>query len=530
MCGIIGLHLRDPELQPMLGRLLDDMLCGVSERGPDSVGIAVYGDGERNPEGHSAVSVLRAPGDLAASAGALLPGTPTVTARVAGDTTVLSAPVGVEALTAAVAAAAPEALVVGSGNDLVVYKGAGHPQDLARTYGLRARQRLAGRSPTPAWPPSRRSTPRAATRSRSAPTSAWCTTARSPTTPRSAASCERQGVTFDSENDSEVGARFVAACLAEGDDLEKALLRLGETFDGFYTLLVTTADGFAVVRDEIACKPADDRRAPPLGGHGVGVPRPRGAPRDRRGPRLRARSRARSTHGSAEPGRGGRPSPVVFDLHETTVRALNAELHAPTATSYEVLHPQGAHAARRRHPRRDRRRGARARRLLLRGDEPARRVVVDGSAGNGVAENMMSGSVRVRGDASQSAGATGHGGLLVIEGSASMRCGISMKGIDIVVGGYVGPMSAFMAQAGRLVVCGDAGDGLGDSIYEARLYVRGSVGLLGADCVEKPLRDEHVAELTELLDAAGLDHDPEEFRRFGSARGLYHFTGDHGSY
>ena len=52
MCGIIGLHLRDPELQPMLGRLLDDMLCGVSERGPDSVGIAVYGDGERNPEGH----------------------------------------------------------------------------------------------------------------------------------------------------------------------------------------------------------------------------------------------------------------------------------------------------------------------------------------------------------------------------------------------------------------------------------------------------------------------------------------------
>ena len=105
-----------------------------------------------------------------------------------------------------------------------------------------------------------------------------------------------------------------------------------------------------------------------------------------------------------------------------------------------------------------------------------------------------------------------------------------MKGIDIVVGGSVGPMSAFMAQAGRLVVCGDAGDGLGDSIYEARLYVRGSVGTLGADCIEKPLRDEHVAELTELLDAAGLDHKPEEFRRFGSARGLYHFTGDHGSY
>jgi len=224
-------------------------------------------------------------------------------------------------------------------------------------------------------------------------------------------------------------------------------------------------------------------------------------------------------------------SPVVFDLHETTVRALNAELHAPTATSYEVLHPQGAHSlgagihdeidvAVRGHAG-----------YFCAGMNQLGRVVVDGSAGNGVAENMMSGSVRVRGDASQSAGATGRGGLLVIEGSASMRCGISMKGIDIVVGGSVGPMSAFMAQAGRMVVCGDAGDGLGDSIYEARLYVRGSVGALGADCVEKPMRDEHRAELAELLAAADLDHDPGEFRRYGSARRLYHFTSEHsGSY
>ena len=88
----------------------------------------------------------------------------------------------------------------------------------------------------------------------------------------------------------------------------------------------------------------------------------------------------------------------------------------------------------------------------------------------------MSGRVVVDGNASQSAGATGRGGLLVVHGDASSRCGISMKGIDIVVGGSVGHMSAFMAQTGCLVVCGDAGDALGDSIYEARLYVRGSVG------------------------------------------------------
>jgi glutamate synthase domain-containing protein 3 len=83
-----------------------------------------------------------------------------------------------------------------------------------------------------------------------------------------------------------------------------------------------------------------------------------------------------------------------------------------------------------------------------------------------------------------------------------------------------------MAQTGRFVVCGDAGDALGDSIYEARLYVRGRVDGLGADCVEKELRDEHLAELRDLLAAAGVDADPGEFRRYGSARRLYNFHVD----
>jgi glutamate synthase domain-containing protein 3 len=220
---------------------------------------------------------------------------------------------------------------------------------------------------------------------------------------------------------------------------------------------------------------------------------------------------------------------AVFDLATSPVRDLNAELHAPTATRYEVLHPQGAHAigAGLQAPVTVEIRGHVG--YYCAGMNDGAEITVHGNAGTGVAENMMSGAVRVRGDASQSAGATGHGGLLVIEGASSMRCGISMKGIDIVVGGDIGPMSAFMAQAGRLVVCGDAGDGLGDSIYEARLYVRGKVGALGADCVEKPMRGEHLAELTELLAAARLDHDPAEFRRYGSARRLYHFAA-HNSY
>src|SRR5919202_5296121 len=154
-------------------------------------------------------------------------------------------------------------------------------------------------------------------------------------------------------------------------------------------------------------------------------------------------------------------------------------------------------------------------------------VRVHGNAGTGVAENMMSGLVVVDGNASQSAGATGRGGVLVVHGDASARCGISMKGIDIVVRGSVGHMSAFMAQRGCLVVCGDAGEALGDSIYEAHLYVRGEVASLGADCVEKELRDEHVAELRALLERASIDDvKPEEFRRYGSARQLYNFRVD----
>ena len=225
--------------------------------------------------------------------------------------------------------------------------------------------------------------------------------------------------------------------------------------------------------------------------------------------------------------------PAVVDLAVTDVRELNAALHAAdlaeTAPRWRVTHPDGRHS------------------IAVGLDAPVEveidghvgyycagmnktaTVTVHGNAGVGVAENMMSGTVRVRGNASQSAGATAHGGLLVVEGSAAARCGISMKGVDIVVGGDVGHMSAFMGQAGRLVVCGDAGDALGDSLYEARIYVRGSVRSLGADCVEKEMRAEHLAELAELLTAAGMDADPAGFRRYGSARRLYNFHVDNAS-
>ncbi|MEA2780710.1 MAG: methylamine---glutamate N-methyltransferase subunit [Rhodospirillaceae bacterium] len=221
----------------------------------------------------------------------------------------------------------------------------------------------------------------------------------------------------------------------------------------------------------------------------------------------------------------------TVDLATETVRDLNQRLHdLPPDTNeraWRIINPKGAHA------------------LVAGLDRPIEvqidghvgyycagmnkeaSVIVNGHCGVGIAENIMSGEVRVKGNASQSAGASGHGGLLVIEGDASARCGISMKGVDIVVGGSVGHMSAFMAQTGNLVVCGDAGQSLGDSIYEAKLYVQGAVESLGADCIEKPMTPHHLEKLGRLLARAGIKADPKKFRRYGSARKLYHFHVDH---
>ncbi len=218
----------------------------------------------------------------------------------------------------------------------------------------------------------------------------------------------------------------------------------------------------------------------------------------------------------------------TFDLAQSPPRELNKALHAladgVNDLHFEVLNPRGCHAVAV---------GADSLATIevrgpvgyyCAGMNAQATVVIHGSAGPGVAENMMSGKVVVEGDASQYAGASGRGGLLVIKGNASSRCGISMKGIDIVVHGGIGHMSAFMAQSGNLVVLGDAGDALGDSLYEARIFVRGEVKSLGADCIEKEMRPEHIALLTDLLAKAGAtDVRPQEFKRYGSARKLYNF-------
>ena len=219
----------------------------------------------------------------------------------------------------------------------------------------------------------------------------------------------------------------------------------------------------------------------------------------------------------------------TFDLDQCQVHDLNQWLHQPDVEGCEVqvLNAKGKHSL--------------AVGMMVpasvsihghvgyycAGMNQEATISIIGNAGPGLAENMMSGQVRVKGNASQYCAATAHGGLVIVEGDAAARCGISMKGVDIVVGGSVGHMSAFMAQKGRLVICGDAGDALGDSIYEARIYVRGRVKSLGADCIEKPMHDEHRQELRELLDQAGMNAvELADFRRYGSARKLYNFDID----
>jgi methylamine---glutamate N-methyltransferase subunit B len=220
----------------------------------------------------------------------------------------------------------------------------------------------------------------------------------------------------------------------------------------------------------------------------------------------------------------------TFDLAARGLRDLNQSLHSLQGTTnqtvWEIVNTKGSHsiAVGVDAPLDITVRGTTG--YYCAGMNKQATIRIKGNAGPGVAENMMSGAVIIDGDASQYAGATGRGGLLVIKGNASSRCGISMKGIEIVVHGNVGHMSAFMGQSGALVVCGDAGDALGDSLYEARLYVRGSVKSLGADCVEKEMRAEHLAQVTDLLKRGEADTDPTQFRRYGSARKLYTFNID----
>jgi glutamate synthase domain-containing protein 1 len=260
MCGIAALQLRTPRLHPQMGSLLSSMMCQIVDRGPDSAGLAVYNTPGLVSKGTSTLSLLgkdqgMSLPDIKTSLESMLPATAAAAVRVVGDTTLVSAAVGTDLLVKAASETLPAATIIGRGEHVAVMKGTGHPMEIAAEHGLEAMAGSQGLSHT------RMATESAVTAGGSHPFSVaddLCLVHNGSFSNHATIrrSLLRQGVVFDSDNDTEVGARYIASRLQQGDDLETALTNLGKVFDGFYTLVVTTADSMAVVRDPIACKPA----------------------------------------------------------------------------------------------------------------------------------------------------------------------------------------------------------------------------------------------------------------------------------
>lgn len=260
MCGIAALQLRNPSLHPRMGGLLSSMLCQIVDRGPDSAGLAVYNTPGLVSEGTSTLSLLgRDQGittaAITAGVAALLPSDAQAAVQVVGDTTLVSAAVGTDLLVKAVSETLPGSTIIGRGEHVAVMKSVGHPMEIAADHGLEAMAGSQGLSHT------RMATESAVTAGGSHPFSVaddLCLVHNGSFSNHATVrrDLRREGVVFDSDNDTEVGARYVASRLKQGDTLEEALVNLGKVLDGFYTLVVTTADSMAVVRDPIACKPA----------------------------------------------------------------------------------------------------------------------------------------------------------------------------------------------------------------------------------------------------------------------------------
>ncbi|WP_458779916.1 class II glutamine amidotransferase domain-containing protein [Arthrobacter sp. D3-16] len=260
MCGIAALQLRNPSLHPQMGSLLSSMLCQIVDRGPDSAGLAVYNTPGLVSAGTSTLSLLGkdhgiTTAAITAGVAALLPSDAAAAVQVVGDTTLVSATVGTDLLVKAVSETLMDATIIGRGEHVAVMKSVGHPMDIAAEHGLEGMAGSQGLSHT------RMATESAVTAGGSHPFSVaddLCLVHNGSFSNHATVrrDLKREGVVFDSENDTEVGARYVASRLKQGDTLEEALVNLGKVLDGFYTLVVTTADSMAVVRDPIACKPA----------------------------------------------------------------------------------------------------------------------------------------------------------------------------------------------------------------------------------------------------------------------------------
>lgn len=255
MCGIVGLFTKSPALNERLGTLLADMLIEMSDRGPDSAGIAVY----RNPVGSGQTKVVlfhEGAYDWDALAGALrevFSGELRVDVRSSHAVVILSA--GAPAVAAWLRAHRPGLRVMSSGDTIEIYKEKGRPADVVERFTLRE---LTG---THALGHTRMATESAVTTAHSHPFSTGldlCLVHNGSLSNhnRLRRQLKRRQVVFETDNDTEVAAGYLTWRLSEGATLEQALEGAIRELDGFYTFAIGTRDGFAVLRDPIACKPA----------------------------------------------------------------------------------------------------------------------------------------------------------------------------------------------------------------------------------------------------------------------------------
>lgn len=249
MCGIVGLFLKQPKLEPELGALLSQMLDIMCDRGPDSAGFAVYGAGTPG----FVKLTLRGPAgtDFAALGDKI--GHPVIARDTHG---VMSVPVAEETtVRAALARLAPEVRVVGAGTRMELYKEVGLPADVAKRFEL---ETMSG---THAIGHTRMATESAVTTAGAHPFSTGpdqCLVHNGSLSNHAGVRrlLAREGLEVTTENDSEVAAAYLTYRMRGGDSLGEALEHSLGDLDGFYTFVVGTESGFGVLRDPIACKPA----------------------------------------------------------------------------------------------------------------------------------------------------------------------------------------------------------------------------------------------------------------------------------
>ena len=256
MCGIVGLFSKSTDIEAGLGRHLGAMLAQMCDRGPDSAGIAVYRDPA--PPGSSKVTLFSADDlqDWDALAGELanaFGGSPEVSVRASHAVFVVEAEA--PEVESWVRSTHPDLRIMSAGERIEIYKETGRPEEFVRRFQL---EDLQG---THALGHTRMATESRVTTEGSHPFSTGldvCLVHNGSLSNhnRLRLALRREGIPFRTDNDTEVAAGYLAWRMREGATLEEALESCLDDLDGFYTFLVGTAEGFAVLRDPIACKPA----------------------------------------------------------------------------------------------------------------------------------------------------------------------------------------------------------------------------------------------------------------------------------